>query len=338
MAGEDRGSGRHLALFQALAAAPHAFDFYQALREIECAFPERPRIGESRRPQDDPVRFAQAPALAFAPATIAAFVAGEEGRPPRLIENFFGMFGPNGPLPLHLSEFARDRMRNAGDPTLVRFIDLFHHRMIALFYRAWARAQPTVSLDRKERDRFSLYLGAFVGFTANALRGRDSVPDMAKLSFAGHLGRQVRNAEGLTSILRGFLRVPVQIQELVAHWMLLPEEMCTRLGQQDVCRLGVSAVAGNRMWDLQTRFRIVIGPLSLEHYHRFLPGGPRHRRLIDWVRNYVGLEFKWDCRLVLKGDEVPPTLLGYTGELGWTTWLGTRLGEGHAGDLILAGG
>lgn len=337
MANDGRSTSGHLALFQALAAEPHSYDFYQAVRAIECAYPERPRIGESRRPQDDAVRFGQAPSLAFAPSTLAAFVQGEDGRPPRLIQHFFGLLGPNGPLPLHLTDFARDRLRNAGDPTFVRFLDVFHHRLLSLFYRVWARAQPTTGMDRPERDRFALYVGAIAGIAASALRHRDAVPDEAKLSYAGLLGRQVRNAEGLAAILRGFFRVPVRIQQLVAHWMPLPQELCSRLGEASVCRLGDTAVAGVRVWDLQTRFRVVIGPLSLPHYERFLPEGESYRRLSDWVLNYAGFEYRWDCRLVLKGDEVPPMLLGYNGRLGWTTWLGTRLSGSDADDLTLAG-
>ena len=61
------------------------------------------------------------------------------------------------------------------------------------------------------------------------------------------------------------------------------------------------------------------------------------QRLVDWIHNYTGLELKWDCRLVLKRDEVPPLLLGYTGRLGWTTWLGTRLADSDADDLVLEG-
>ena len=337
MASDDRDASRHLALFQALSAAPYSFDFYQALRRIECAFPDHPRIGEARRPQDDPVRFGQDPSLAFATATLAAFTPGKDGRPPWLIESFFGLFGPNGPLPLHLTEFARDRLRNAGDRTLVRFLDIFHHRLVSLFYRAWARAQPTVSRDRPDRDRFALYLGALIGLAVPSLRGRDSVPDAAKLSFTGLLGRQSRNAAGLESILREFFRVPVQIQPLVAHWMLLPEELYTKLGQHGSSLLGRTAVIGSRVWDLQSKFRVVIGPLTEVQYDRFLPGQSSYQRLAHWIRNYTGFEFKWDCRLVLKRDDVPPLLLGYTGKLGWTTWLGTRLSERDADDLVLEG-
>ena len=337
MAAEDRGSTRRLVLFQALAADVQAFDFYRALREIECAFPDQPRIGEARRPQDEPVRFAQDPSAAFAPATLAAFVPGADGRRPKLVQSFFGLLGPNGPLPLHLTEYARDRLRNVGDASLVSFLDIFHHRLTALFYRAWARGQPPVSLDRSQRDRFALYLGSFVGLAASRMRGRDAVPDAAKLSFAGLLGRNVRNADGLVAILREYLRVPVAIQQWVAHWMALPDGLLTRLGHEAVCGLGVSAVAGGRVWDLQSRFRILVGPLSYADYERFLPGGDSYRRLTDWVRNYAGFELKWDSRLALAPEQVPPLLLGYNGRLGWTTWLGTRLNEAPADDLVLAG-
>ena len=81
---------------------------------------------------DDPVRFGQLPSLAFAPSTIAQFVPASDGRPPRLLELFFGLLGPNGPLPLHLTDYARERMTRWHDPTLVRFLDVFHHRMLSL--------------------------------------------------------------------------------------------------------------------------------------------------------------------------------------------------------------
>ena len=131
----------------------------------------------------------------------------------------FGLLGPNGPLPMHITEYARHRLRHAGDPTLSRFLDLFHHRFLALFYRAWAQAQPHVNRDRPEHDRFLVYVGAFVGIAPPPLRHRDTVPDLAKLFHAGTLVRQVRNAEGLAAILRQFFRVPVGIEEFVGHWL-----------------------------------------------------------------------------------------------------------------------
>ena len=134
---------------------------------------DKPRWGDALRPVDEPVRLGQDPDLSFAPAPLASFELGQDGAPPRLQVRLFGLLGPNGPLPLHLTEYARERLRHAGDPTLSRFLDLFHHRFLALFYRAWAQAQPHVNRDRPNDDRFAVYVGAFVGHgAAGAARSR----------------------------------------------------------------------------------------------------------------------------------------------------------------------
>ena len=132
-----------LAFFAALEESPYRYDFYQTLRRMECLYDGKPRWGEALRPVDEPVRLGQDPDLSFAPAPLASFE--RRGKTPRLQVRLFGLFGPNGPLPLHLTEFARERLRLAGDPTFSRFLAIFHHRFLALFYRAWAQAQPHVT-------------------------------------------------------------------------------------------------------------------------------------------------------------------------------------------------
>ena len=180
-----------------LAREPYRYDFYQTLRRMECLYAEKPRWGSALRPVDEPVRLGQDPDLAFAPAPLASLEFGKDGAPPRLQVRLFGLLGPNGPLPIHLTEYARHRLRHAGDPTLCRFLDLFHHRFIALLYRAWAQAQPHVNRDRADEDHFVTYIGAFIGIAPEPLRHRDAVPDPAKLFHAGTLVRQVRDADGL---------------------------------------------------------------------------------------------------------------------------------------------
>jgi type VI secretion system protein ImpH len=319
-----------------LAGAAYRFDLYYALRRIEAAHPQLPLLGRASRPVDEPVRVGQEPSLAFAPAAIASVDAARDGIPPRIIIHGFGLFGPNGPLPNHLTEYVRDRLRNAGDATLVRFTDIFHQRLILLFYRAWAQAQSVVSLDRPRDDSFSRHVASLLGVGFAAQRRRDAVPDHAKFANAGHLVRLTRNAEGLASILRAFFRAPVRIVEFCCHWLRLAPEQRTRLGVRGAgSTLGVAAVAGNAVWDGQSRFRIEIGALPLREYEQFLPGGARCRQLVAWVRNYVGIELAWDVRLVLARNDVPKAMLGRSGRLGWTTWLGERLAPTDAGDLVL---
>ena len=337
MAGEDRTQADALAVLGLLKEGAYRFDFFHAVRCLENVYRDKPRVGQSPRPADDPIRLAQEPSLAFSPSTVASFKPGQDGRPPRLTVYFLGLFGPNGPLPLHLTEYARDRLRHSADPTLARFLDIFHHRMLSLFYRAWASAQPTVQYDRPESDRFSLYVGSLIGIGQPSLRDRDEFPDLAKLHHAGHLVCQSRHADGLRSILGDFFRLPVGLEEFVGQWLELPENCLSRLGlSREESALGRSITIGSRTWECQNKFRIRFGPLRLAEYEDLLPGGESLRRLIALVRNYVGDSLDWDLRLVLKKEEVPSLRLGGRERLGWTTWLAGPSPAEDRSDLTLS--
>lgn len=325
-----------VAFFRALEAAPFAHDFYHALRRIECLFADKPRLGTAARPGDEPIRLGQEPALDFAPATLSALRRTSEGTPPRLEVRFLGLLGPNGPLPLHLTDHARDRLLHAQDPTFARFLDLLNHRFLELFYRAWAQAQPAVSLDRPADDRFSVYVGSLLGIGSPSFRERDAVEDEAKLHGAGWLARHVRNRDGLEAVLTEYFRVPVHVEEFIGHWMALPVHQRTRLGGgADNAALGRGAVLGREVWDRQHKIRVRIGPLSLAQYESFLPGGKALGRLVAWMRTYLSWELEWDALLALEREQVPLTQLGRHGRLGWTTWLGKWRAASDAADLRL---
>jgi type VI secretion system protein ImpH len=331
-----RESPDRVAFYRRVAEAPYKFDFYQTLRQTECFYAELPRLGKGMRPVDEPIRLAQEPSMAFAPATLSAFAPATAVRPARLDVRFFGLLGPNGPLPLHLTEHARDRLLHSNDPTFVRFLDILHHRFLLLFYRTWAQAQPTVSLDRPREDRFSIYIGSLIGLAGEKVRRRDTIDDFAKLYFSGLLSRHTRNRDGLAAVLEGFFKVPSVVEEFSGHWMRLPAGDLTRLGNMsEGSRIGIGAVLGARMWDRQHKIRVRLGPMTLAQYERFLPGGLAAKRLVHWLKQYLGLELEWDARLVLQRDEVPPLRLGHYGRLGWTTWVGTKMHKTDPNKLIL---
>ena len=318
-----------------LEDAGAAMDFFQALRLLENAHPDKPRIGASLRPRDDAVRFGRDPSLGFEPGAVAGFTSATGDAKARLAVNFFGLLGANGPLPLHLTEYARDRARNHGDHTLVAFMDVFHHRMVSLFYRARAAADPAISLDRPDSDRFADYVGSLFGIGAPGMRGRDEIGDFAKLHFAGLMANQRRPAAGLVTILRAYFRLPVEMEQFVGHWMKIPLDGQTRIGMEDRGnRLGTSAVLGKKVWDCQHKFRLVIGPLDYDDYERMLPGGASMTRVVDWVKSYAGTVLDWDVRLVLKRPEVPPLTLGAR-RLGWTTYLASGPAVRDARQLLI---
>ena len=343
MAYQDRNAAH--ALILRLMEKPYAYDFFAAVRRVEVTKNTPARTGASQRLRDDPIRFTQEPSLAFAPSTLRSYTPGARGQPDRMSVNFMGLFGPNGPLPLHITEYARDRERNARDRSFVRFVDIFHHRMIALFYRAWAVNHASVSFDRiaedPDSDRFGTYIASIVGLADRSLRRRDAVPDIAKQHFAGRLAQQSKPPEGLAAILSDYFGMPCRVEEFVGQWIDIPESDRLRMGTDPaIGRLGESAVVGARTWDCTQKFRIVIGPLSLEQFHRLLPTSRAFARLVGWVRNYIGYEFEWDAQIILKKNEVPCARLGGDGRsppsmLGWTTWTSTVPFEQDADDLVL---
>ena len=323
-------------LLARLKAAPESFSFYAIMRLLEATYPDRPRFGQSVRPSQDSLRLAQEPSVTHAPAALAAFEQGDDDIPHRLLVHFFGLFGTDGPLPLHLTEYARDRRRNHRDAAFQRFADVFHHRAISLFYRAWADVRPTVAFDRPEQDRFAAYVGSLIGLGTSALRDRDAMPDLTKLHFAGLFAAQTRNAEGLAQILSAYFDVPVRLEGFQGAWMTFPSGDRTRLSDGPrTAELGKTAVVGSKVWSRQNKFRLIFGPMTLADYQRLLPGGLSFHRLVPIVRNYAGDVMIWDVNLVLRAAEVPPLCLGQQGKLGWTTWLMPRRKKTDAADLFL---
>lgn len=309
-------------LLERLGAAPFDYDFHQAVRLIQATARSRPRIGASISVRDDPVRFGQEPSLSFAPASISKLDRGDR---PRLSVRFTGLLGPNGPLPIHLTQYVRDRVIHHHDRTMSRFLDIFHHRVLSMFFRAWALNQPTVSRDRPEDDAFGKYLSSLIGLAGDPFSERDALSDDAKRHYAGWLSSQTRCAEGLASLLGDYFKVPVRIEEFFGHWIELPNNARLRLGETRATgMLGRTSIVGSRLWDVQQRFRVVLGPMGLADFERLLPTGQSFARMVSWVRNYAGFEFAWDAQLVLRAAEVPQTTLGGGSRLGWTTWMRTQ--------------
>ena len=272
MATENRSAAPPLTLLDDLQRAPHGFDFFQAVRRLECACPDQSRIGHAAHPSQEPVRLGQDPALTFAPSTLASFTPSQGGGPPRLGGYFFGLLGPNGPLPMHLTEYAQDRLRHVHDPTFARFLDVFHHRMLSLFYRAWSLSRPPVSFDRPDDDWFARYLASLFGYGLPSLHDRDALPDRARLYYAGLFAAQTRHPDGLRAMLGDYFQLEVKLREFIGEWLVLPAESRCRLGETpDTGSLGRTAIAGAWAWSVQHRFAIILGPLSYADYQRKAP-------------------------------------------------------------------
>jgi type VI secretion system protein ImpH len=267
-------------------------------------------------------------------------------------------------MPLHLTEYVRERAHQHGDPTMMRFADVFHHRAALLFFRAWAQSRPVVHRDRPWDDDFARWVSALYGAHGLGFAQRDAVRDDAKRLHAAALARGPRNAEGLVKILRQYFGVNVSIEPAVGHWLELQDDDRSRLLPSTApgrnTALGQQAVLGRRVWDRQSSLRLRIGPLSYEQYLRFMPGQPARKALRDWLRQYLGMGMSCETRLVLDGREVPRLRLGPArqalqahgtitdagqvqapaketskGQLGLNAWLGRRSPHADRADLRL---
>jgi type VI secretion system protein ImpH len=322
MASKARLSTAVIELRTALEREAYRFDFFQVLRKLEAMEPDSPGLGNSAKPADDPLRLTQEPTLQFAPSSLSGFEPGKGKVPDRLATYFAGLFGPNGPLPTHLTEYALQRKLNENDPSFARFADLFHHRILSLLYRGWANVRPTVSRDRPATDRYRIYVGSLFGIGHETLQDRDALPDLAKLHYAGLLALQNRPPSGLAGLLADFFSVNAEVDEWQGAWMTVPDASRLQLGSLTTGSLGVDTVIGEKAWGRQQRFRVKVGPMRISQLWRLLPGSDAMARLIAIVRNYAGDERDWDLQLDLDTEDVQPVALGKPNRLGWTTWVG----------------
>src|SRR5262249_43721976 len=152
------------------------------------------------------VRFRGRASLAFAPSQIHQLDEAAEGEtaPPQMTVAFMGM---TGVLPHHYTELLIERTRYK-DTAFGDFLDLFNHRMISLFYRAWEKYRFPVAYERGEGDRFTEFLFDIVGLGTRGLRNRQSFRDEILLFYGGLFAGRPHSASAMESVLGDYFGVP----------------------------------------------------------------------------------------------------------------------------------
>ncbi|HVN07120.1 MAG TPA: type VI secretion system baseplate subunit TssG [Bryobacteraceae bacterium] len=304
---------------------PGWFEFFQAVRLVQRVLPDRGLVGRFVHPAQEVLRFSSNNILAFPTSQIQALDWSGDG-PARMRVNFMGLTGPMGVLPYCYTELIRDRNR-VRDHAPQDFLDLFNHRMISLFYQAWEKYRFFVAYEREEQDRFSRYLMSFVGLGTSGLQHRQAIADESVLFYCGLFSMQPRSAAALQQVLADYFDVPVEIEQFVGTWRSLdPSNQCRMEGGVPYSdQLGMGAIAGDEIWEQQSRARIKLGPLSVNEYLSFLPAGDAWEPLRAITSFYSGGEIEFEVQLVLKREDVAPCSLRAEGEsaplLGWFSWI-----------------
>ena len=310
---------------QHLFSEPNSFDFFQAVRLLHLLAPDRAPVGDFAHPRQEIVRFGVHASLAFPASAIQSLRPGAPGAPAAMDVNFMGLVGPLGLLPNYYTELVAERTR-LHDTALAQFLNIFHHRAISLFYRAWERAHFNIGYEREGADAMTSRLLDFVGLGLPPLQKRQLIRDESILYYSGLFGLSSRSALALESILSDYFDVPVEIEQFVGVWRsLVPaDQCCFDSGSWESRQLGFGAVAGDEIWDRQSRAQIRIGPLDAERYRDFLPEGTSFKPLQALARFYSGHDVEYEVQLILKQEQVPACelgdVLGNT-QLGWFTWM-----------------
>lgn len=335
---EDAAVAALRALEEELRDDPNSFGFFQAVSLLERLSPEREGVGRFVDPASEAVRFSVNRTIAFPASEIQALTM-DGGGPARMLVNFMGLIGPSGVLPHHYTLLAGDQGRKRGS-ALGDFLDLFHHRILSLFYRAWRKNRFAVGMEGGE-DPLREHVLDLVGMGVEELRADLPFEEEVLAFYSGLLSSQHRGAVALEQLLEDYFEVPVEVHQFEGAWFGLPERDLCELGEEDgpSSRLGAGAVVGDEIWDPQSRVRIRVGPLTLEQYRRFLPNGEWYSALREIARFFANDEHEFDLQLVLSQPDVPGCILGADDQhlqpLGWSTWIGPDGFSRDADETIL---
>jgi type VI secretion system protein ImpH len=301
-----------------LESEPWRFDYFTVLRHLERTFADQPRIGDSAARREEFVQLGQDPFMDF-PASNLARVEHSDNQPLKVFVKYLGLLGPQGALPLATTEEAYHNVL-AQDDAFPRFLDIFNHRFIQLFFRAWADARPIVQHDRPAADRFVAYIGSAIGVGSQPYQNLDSVPDAAKLGFAGLLGAQAKCASRLAGAICGLFNVKAEVEEFVGSRLMIEADEWSILGDRHN-KLGEDTMLGRTVFSVQDKIRIRIFTKNLAQYIRFLPTGDLCEPLADLVFFYNGEQLDWDAELAIPSGAAEPIRIGKFGQLGWTSWM-----------------
>jgi len=324
----------------------YRFDFFQAVRVLERVYQGRQPVGYGAITTEEIVRFTTRISLTFPPSAIYEINPPDGAdKPAEMNVTFMGLAGLVGVLPRHYTEMILERMRQK-DFTLRDFLDLFNHRFISLFYRAWEKYRFPIAYERAvarghRYDPVSLNIFHLFGMGTRGLRERLDVPGETLLYYSGLMAQQPHSASALETLLGDYFGVPVKTQQFVGQWLPLAVDQRARLISQDSGQsLKAGTVLGARFWDQQAKFRLRLGPMKFGKFKNFFPKGQALKELVQLVRLFNGQQLDFDLQLVLEAAEVPSCRLGPPGhdsvKLGWSTWLKTKEFIYDPSDAVIA--
>lgn len=294
-----------------LVQDPSSFDFYQAVYSLERQFSRQQKrwqgVGRDGFPKQELLRFKSVQHLGFPGQPISKI----EPRPPAetapeqaeqqdaavdavtMHVSFLGLTGPSGVLPQHYSEMVLQRLKQR-DKTMRDFFDLFNHRLISLYYRAWEKYRFACQYEMADTDADS--------FSA-VLKNLCGAQSALGLYYAGAFAQHNRSAQQLTQILSELLGTKVELNPLQGRWLTLDIAEQSRLVMQFMpqgqhAALGRSAMLGSRVWDVSSAIELAV-TVTGGKADALLPGSYQHQLISQVLADFLPAEHQ--VRVTLLG-------------------------------------
>ena len=341
-------------LLRRLEMLGHRFSFFQAVWLLERLHAGAQPVGQTEpRPAEEAIRFRPDVSMGFPPTDVRRIrrVVGPDGAVRHLVEvSFMGLYGVSSPLPCWYPQYVLRTVSSANEMQVspphgaaaaapagtppdetspVReLLDVVHHRLISLFYRAWLKYRHDRAFALSHRDEITGYVRRLIGlpFTTSPLTEDAAtlrVAPLRLLKYAGLLTQRPRSAVTLEGLLHDYWDgLAVRVEQFLGRWMALSEDDLTRVGAAN-SDLGVNTIVGDEVYDLRSTIGVTCGPVSWAEFLEFLPDSTRFAQTQAWIKLFLVDPMAVRLNIRIRAGEVPQTRLS-SGEggarLGFTTW------------------
>ncbi len=257
-----------------------------------------------------------------------------DGEVYQIIVHFMGLYGFTTPTPIYFTELINSPDFDSGP--LTELLDVFNHRLLSFYYRAWQKYRYPYRYEPGARDEVSGHVLSFVGLRGRRVQEQTRLPIPRLIRYVGLLAPRPRPLISLRLMLADYFHLPqIRIKPWILRWTEIAEEQLNSLGAGN-CSLGQDFTVGSQIPDRSGKFRVRLGPISFKEFSSFLPDGEKFRQLSALVHLWAGNRFDFDFEFIIRRQDIPEACMhGASGaRLGWTGWITSGGGLDHDPSVI----